>query len=253
MFASHLSWYLCSLPQILHCFKEQVGEENWKRFTEQFPPPLKERLSQHYGVWAGETPNLVLTCSSICYCSSHYFVMLSPWWLKCDVTVCLPPARWCCSCVKTRAQDEGILVSWPSSVAYGVRRPQPEWAWVGGGMHLLLTATSWPACLRVLSWGGGWVGSGCRARAVVGGTSRSRVGGGRRREGGGQPLVGGGRPGGSSSVPSTPQHHHHTHPPPVHRLLRWACAVVWVHHLEAARCPVHPVASAATVPALILP
>lgn len=36
--------------QILHCFKEQVGEENWKRFTEQFPPPLKERLTQQYGV-----------------------------------------------------------------------------------------------------------------------------------------------------------------------------------------------------------
>ncbi|XP_076040729.1 transportin 1 [Oratosquilla oratoria] len=36
--------------KILHCFKEQVGEENWKRFTEQFPVPLKERLSQQYGV-----------------------------------------------------------------------------------------------------------------------------------------------------------------------------------------------------------
>ncbi|XP_018023344.1 transportin-1 isoform X1 [Hyalella azteca] len=36
--------------RILHCFKEQVGEENWKRFTEQFPLPLKERLSQQYGV-----------------------------------------------------------------------------------------------------------------------------------------------------------------------------------------------------------
>ncbi|XP_037802040.1 transportin-1-like [Penaeus monodon] len=36
--------------KILHCFKEQVGEENWKRFTEQFPPPLKERLTQQYGV-----------------------------------------------------------------------------------------------------------------------------------------------------------------------------------------------------------
>jgi len=36
--------------KILHCFKEQVGDENWKRFTEQFPPPLKERLSQQYGV-----------------------------------------------------------------------------------------------------------------------------------------------------------------------------------------------------------
>ncbi|KAK4318649.1 hypothetical protein Pmani_010366 [Petrolisthes manimaculis] len=26
--------------KILHCFKEQVGEENWKRFTEQFSPTL---------------------------------------------------------------------------------------------------------------------------------------------------------------------------------------------------------------------
>ena len=36
--------------QILHGFKNQVGEENWKRFSDQFPPPLRERLSAHYGV-----------------------------------------------------------------------------------------------------------------------------------------------------------------------------------------------------------
>ena len=42
---------LLSFKQILHGFKNQVGEENWKRFSDQFPPPLKERLSVHYGVW----------------------------------------------------------------------------------------------------------------------------------------------------------------------------------------------------------
>lgn len=37
-------------PQILHGFKEQVGEENWQQFSEQFPPLLKERLAACYGV-----------------------------------------------------------------------------------------------------------------------------------------------------------------------------------------------------------
>ncbi|KAB0801453.1 hypothetical protein PPYR_05807 [Photinus pyralis] len=36
--------------KILHSFKTQVGEENWKRFSDQFPPPLSERLSALYGV-----------------------------------------------------------------------------------------------------------------------------------------------------------------------------------------------------------
>ncbi|KAJ3600654.1 hypothetical protein NHX12_031632 [Muraenolepis orangiensis] len=36
--------------KILHGFKEQVGEENWQQFSEQFPPLLKERLSACYGV-----------------------------------------------------------------------------------------------------------------------------------------------------------------------------------------------------------
>jgi hypothetical protein len=36
--------------QILHGFKNQVGEENWKRFSDQFPPQLKERLAGMYGV-----------------------------------------------------------------------------------------------------------------------------------------------------------------------------------------------------------
>jgi transportin-1 len=36
--------------QILHGFKNQVGEENWRRFSEQFPVPLRERLTVHYGV-----------------------------------------------------------------------------------------------------------------------------------------------------------------------------------------------------------
>lgn len=39
-----------SASQILHGFKEQVGEENWQQFSEQFPPLLKERLAACYGV-----------------------------------------------------------------------------------------------------------------------------------------------------------------------------------------------------------
>jgi predicted alpha-1,6-mannanase (GH76 family) len=37
--------------QILQGFKSQVGDDGWKRFTDQFPPPLRERMSQQYGVW----------------------------------------------------------------------------------------------------------------------------------------------------------------------------------------------------------
>lgn len=36
--------------KILHGFKNQVGEENWKKFSEQFPGPLRERLSVSYNV-----------------------------------------------------------------------------------------------------------------------------------------------------------------------------------------------------------
>lgn len=36
--------------KILHGFKNQVGDENWRRFSDQFPPPLKERLAAFYGV-----------------------------------------------------------------------------------------------------------------------------------------------------------------------------------------------------------
>lgn len=36
--------------KILHTFKAQVGEENWKRFSDQFPPQLKDRLSSLYGI-----------------------------------------------------------------------------------------------------------------------------------------------------------------------------------------------------------
>ncbi|KAF5289606.1 hypothetical protein FQR65_LT11797 [Abscondita terminalis] len=36
--------------KILHSFKAQVGEDNWKRFSDQFPPLLSERLSTLYGV-----------------------------------------------------------------------------------------------------------------------------------------------------------------------------------------------------------
>uniref|UniRef100_A0A8C1TY45 Transportin-1 n=1 Tax=Cyprinus carpio TaxID=7962 RepID=A0A8C1TY45_CYPCA len=37
--------------KILHGFKDQVGEDNWQQFSEQFPPLLKERLSACYGVF----------------------------------------------------------------------------------------------------------------------------------------------------------------------------------------------------------
>ena len=40
----------CSF-QILHGFKNQVGEENWKHFYDQFPQQLQERLTAAYGVW----------------------------------------------------------------------------------------------------------------------------------------------------------------------------------------------------------
>jgi transportin-1 len=34
----------------LQGFKNQIGEENWRRFSEQFPAVLKERLAANYGV-----------------------------------------------------------------------------------------------------------------------------------------------------------------------------------------------------------
>ncbi|XP_016430476.1 transportin-1 [Sinocyclocheilus rhinocerous] len=36
--------------KILHGFKNQVGDENWIHFSDQFPLPLKERLAAFYGV-----------------------------------------------------------------------------------------------------------------------------------------------------------------------------------------------------------
>lgn len=36
--------------KILHTFKEQVGDENWRRFSDQFPPQLKDRLQSLYGI-----------------------------------------------------------------------------------------------------------------------------------------------------------------------------------------------------------
>lgn len=36
--------------KILHGFKQQVGEENWKRFSDQFPPQLSDRLLTLYGI-----------------------------------------------------------------------------------------------------------------------------------------------------------------------------------------------------------
>lgn len=38
------------LQKILHGFKTQVGEENWGRFVEQFPPQLSERLAVMYSI-----------------------------------------------------------------------------------------------------------------------------------------------------------------------------------------------------------
>ena len=45
-----LSFCLNYSNQILHGFKTQVGEENWKQFIEQIPPVLKQRLNSNYGV-----------------------------------------------------------------------------------------------------------------------------------------------------------------------------------------------------------
>lgn len=36
--------------QILHGFKNQVGEDNWRQFSEQFPQILKDRLHAQYGI-----------------------------------------------------------------------------------------------------------------------------------------------------------------------------------------------------------
>lgn len=36
--------------KILHGFKSQVGDDNWNRFSDQFPQPLKDRLLSTYGV-----------------------------------------------------------------------------------------------------------------------------------------------------------------------------------------------------------
>jgi transportin-1 len=41
---------LIFLRQILHGFKSQVGDENWKHFVEQFPPQLAERLTLMYEI-----------------------------------------------------------------------------------------------------------------------------------------------------------------------------------------------------------
>lgn len=35
---------------ILHCFKNQVGQQNWQNFTQHFPPQMKERLVVDYGI-----------------------------------------------------------------------------------------------------------------------------------------------------------------------------------------------------------
>ena len=45
--------------KILHGFKDQVGEEHWTRFRDQFPPPLRERLAANYGVWSIRRCDLV--------------------------------------------------------------------------------------------------------------------------------------------------------------------------------------------------
>ncbi|KAH8235179.1 hypothetical protein KR032_009840 [Drosophila birchii] len=38
------------IQKILHGFKTQVGEENWRRFVDQFPPTLAERLATMYNI-----------------------------------------------------------------------------------------------------------------------------------------------------------------------------------------------------------
>lgn len=38
------------IQKILHGFKTQVGDENWRRFVEQFPPNLSERLATMYEI-----------------------------------------------------------------------------------------------------------------------------------------------------------------------------------------------------------
>lgn len=38
------------IQKILHGFKAQVGDENWRRFIEQFPPNLSERMINMYEV-----------------------------------------------------------------------------------------------------------------------------------------------------------------------------------------------------------
>ena len=47
----NLTIFFFIFVQILHGFKNQVGDENWKRFSSQFPAALRERLSTNYGVW----------------------------------------------------------------------------------------------------------------------------------------------------------------------------------------------------------
>ena len=39
-----------NISQILHGFKSQLGDENWKKITEPFPAMLRDRLAQVYGV-----------------------------------------------------------------------------------------------------------------------------------------------------------------------------------------------------------
>ena len=51
MFAIRENTSYLFIIQILHAFKNQVGDESWKRFSDQFPLPLHERLSLQYGVW----------------------------------------------------------------------------------------------------------------------------------------------------------------------------------------------------------
>ena len=38
------------IQKILHGFKTQVGDENWRRFVDQFPPNLSERMANMYDI-----------------------------------------------------------------------------------------------------------------------------------------------------------------------------------------------------------
>lgn len=78
------------IQKILHGFKTQVGEENWKRFVDQFPPNLSERMSTMYDIWivfhSIETDGTVDRNgiyehgkSTVNMCNTHYVCIFIVW------------------------------------------------------------------------------------------------------------------------------------------------------------------------------